>query len=672
MIAAISVSDCLAQLGTLLWAMIVLLSLCGWGCLIRSLVPVSLRVEWPVLTALGSCISLFVGGLLALAHWLSPPVTIALTLIGVAVGIPNYKPIYHSSRATISWLLSGGTFFNRALFSSAVLLVGLHIIGETTPFRTVPSDDVHFYYVQLEKMRQTGTIAADPYAERRIGGLAGHAVLLNLMTGVRGLDAVRMFDLGLMLLVYGGLVVVLARTTQTPPVAALAILNLAMLTAPLTLNMTATIDATVLIMLSICVMAVPAGQGKISTAAEFALPGIILGGLIVLKVTYLPIAGFIMLGMLWVSRQEGSFRKWFTPKMLITPMVALAIMAPYMILLKQSSNTFLFPILGKGTHALSYGLGFNEPYTMLTLKKSILAGAKNSFQIVALAAVLAIAMYPKIRVQGIGYFRWLTFGAFLSLVLLETKTHSLYNTTRYTSPIFTPVAIAGVCLLLHPAALEILRKSRFLKLLAASATAVILIWALRFARPTMIYATQAAHRKLHLPEEPYIYSNDAIRRYRAMQATIPEKAKLIAHMSEPSAFDFKRNNIFIWDLPGMSSPPPGTPRDSAESLAAYFKQQGIRYLAYSYATAAGAGRTPEEKEKKLEKFRRLNPWSLHQVGTVFKFQDLLVELGKTRRRLYDDGDMFLLDLETVESPKTSFYRSPLIESVSQTAIFSAL
>ena len=132
-----------------------------------------------------------------------------------------------------------------------------------------------------------------------------------------------------------------------------------------------------------------------------------------------------------------------------------------------------------------------------------------------------------------------------------------------------------------------------------------------------------------------------VRRYSAMQQAIPGNATVLARLQYPFLLDFNRNRIFIVDYPGGSSPPPGMPFFlGGERLASYVCHQGIRYVAYSYATEAGfyEGLFRERQQPGTE------PWARLQALHTYDFQQNLAELGRTRRRIFDDGDVFVLDL----------------------------
>jgi hypothetical protein len=151
------------------------------------------------------------------------------------------------------------------------------------------------------------------------------------------------------------------------------------------------------------------------------------------------------------------------------------------------------------------------------------------------------------------------------------------------------------------------------------------------------------------------------RRYARMQRVVPEGAVLLTRLQYPFLLDFASHTIFIADLPGGASPPPGMPSfQGGESLAAYLCGQGVRYVAYSYAQEAGFGRATFRSRL----HPGTHPWPRAQARLAFDFQSSLDELGRTRHRIFDDGDVFVLDLGRTPAGVRVGCRAPIPASPS--------
>jgi hypothetical protein len=140
-----------------------------------------------------------------------------------------------------------------------------------------------------------------------------------------------------------------------------------------------------------------------------------------------------------------------------------------------------------------------------------------------------------------------------------------------------------------------------------------------------------------------IVSAAEVSAYRSMQFSIPPGQKVLVRLDKNFLLDFRRNPIYINDLPGGASLPPGVPIfKGSEELADYFVHLGIRYLAYSYADEATFSRAEFGNRLKPN----VNVWLRVGAQIAFDFQDNVVLLGRTRKKLFDDGRMFAIDLAT--------------------------
>lgn len=134
---------------------------------------------------------------------------------------------------------------------------------------------------------------------------------------------------------------------------------------------------------------------------------------------------------------------------------------------------------------------------------------------------------------------------------------------------------------------------------------------------------------------------EKISEYFNMQKSVPENEKIMVRLEEPFLLDFHRNIIFNVDYPGGASLPPGMPFfKGPDALADYLISKSIRYVAYAYANEANF--QIKRLESRLSK--NSHPWERTEAQHTFDFQDNLLKLGNFKRRIYDDGDIFVLDL----------------------------
>jgi hypothetical protein len=183
------------------------------------------------------------------------------------------------------------------------------------------------------------------------------------------------------------------------------------------------------------------------------------------------------------------------------------------------------------------------------------------------------------------------------------------------------------------------RMKRLALLGVGMATIVLLVSTARQARDLYKYNLLTVYRALRGDQ---LIAPALAAKYRDLQHALPEKAVLLEHMEYPFLFDFSRNPILLDDMPGSASLAPGQPFFAgAEALASYLVSNGIRYVAYDYATEAGM---PQEGALAALVDDDRHPSAQAAVRLTFDFHNNLLKLGRTRQRTFDDGTAFAVDL----------------------------
>jgi len=139
---------------------------------------------------------------------------------------------------------------------------------------------------------------------------------------------------------------------------------------------------------------------------------------------------------------------------------------------------------------------------------------------------------------------------------------------------------------------------------------------------------------------------------KALQASFPADEPVLVLVQDPFLLDFSKGRILLFDIPGGASLPPGIPLyRGSEPLAEYLLAQSIRYIAISYSDAVPhppAGWSAANRH--LRKPDRLGfsdssmTWVDSQLQYRWDVQQNLLELCKTRKIIYRDGESCLLDL----------------------------
>jgi hypothetical protein len=382
------------------------------------------------------------------------------------------------------------------------------------------------------------------------------------------------------------------------------------------------------------------GAAGISSAVPISLTA---SALCALKTTHLPATLLLIVAI--YSIKACAHRRWTDAirESALIGAVTLAFLAPWMISLYQSNGTLFFPLFGRGFHGSAYGTfwtvgaGLQAGSTIALVRSTLLDITVVPLLILAAASFLRSDLHGR-RLVCVGWGAV----ALVSRILASVSVGGVVQTPRY-SYSFWLAAILTLLVFAFPpprtGGLQPLHRRRVWSL-GALAIAVLTATELDATRAYCSSRLAAIRSGVEASRNPY-FMRRYVQRYFAMQQAIPGNATVLARLQYPFLLDFKRNRILIADYPGGSSPPPGMPFFlGGERLAVYLCHQGIRYLAYSYATEAGfyEGLFRERQQPGTE------PWARLQALHTHDFQQNLAELGQTRRRIYDDGDVFVLDL----------------------------
>jgi hypothetical protein len=309
----------------------------------------------------------------------------------------------------------------------------------------------------------------------------------------------------------------------------------------------------------------------------------------------------------------------------------------------QSSGTLLYPILGRGYHGSVYG-NYLLPSSELTISKvpniliSILFGV--DFLAIFLLSFIIVRQRQKLicRESPISFVLSAGLGT-VSLALVTGGFEVPYKSfsSRYSFSFVAPTVIILLTMVLN----NVLGRNRFNLKRFNSAIATIFFTSILLIsfNAKDSYAASLHNIELGLKNVPMV-SNREVEQYTKMLQAIPKGETILTRMQKPFLLDFSRNRVFIADLPGGASLPPGMPVKGSEVLANYLTSKSIRYVGYSYGSEAGFS-----KKEFGGRLRSIAPVWLRTVARhSFDFQDNLKALGKTRKIIYDDGNKFVLDL----------------------------
>ena len=156
--------------------------------------------------------------------------------------------------------------------------------------------------------------------------------------------------------------------------------------------------------------------------------------------------------------------------------------------------------------------------------------------------------------------------------------------------------------------------------------------------------TQLSDRINNLLRPTVQWTDADEKQYRDVQNSIPAGPQVMVRVSKPFLFNFQRNTIYTVDSPGGASPPPGIPIMSHTSeMADYLLTKSIRYIIYSYGDEAGYSSDELGQRLPLRDYYALGRIK-YEALYILIFQKHLSALGKLYKKIYDDGQIFVLDL----------------------------
>ena len=629
---------------TFLTGIVLLFSLAGWGCLLVRILKVPNSKSLGFDAAVGLAVSTAVGALLDGLHAISRTSVCIFIGIGVllfcALFFREIGALWGRIPESIRSLQHRPFLLTLGLLTVCVTFIKYS--SSLSPGVFHLQDDYHAYFVFPVKMLETGSFGQDPFSERRlISSLGGNTFLDTLPLSITGdVRTLSLVDQGtaflILLLLLAGIMV---RKGSPAHWIALVLLAVASIPAPIS-NITAMYSGIVLLLLAIDLIDRTVDQPSTEQAILLA---IVLASLTSLKSTFAPVAAFLFFTYFGLQLVRAQDKRRASLTAVGCAALVLLLLFPWMLDSYRSSGTLFYPVFGRGFHGSRYGIyllptanmgwhnllaflnGFTNAVGAVLVCLAFLAFAtpdqsKHSRLIQAVIAfnVAIDAVVIGIGTGGVQMYRY-SFGVlFAFIVYLLIQQLSIPR---------------GATALQHPAYI-----------------ALVIAYGVLLGAGLNGFAEEEKERLAEISfaaNDQHIVSPDEAASYKEMQDTVPPGQKVLVRLDKNFLLDFRRNPVYINDLPGGASPPPGIPIfEGPDALSNYLLAHGVRYLAYSYGDEA----TFSKQEFKDRLQPDVNVWLRRGAEIAFDFQDNAVALGRTKRKLFDNGRMFVLDLASPSSP----------------------
>jgi hypothetical protein len=639
-----------------LWGIVVLIAMAGWGSGVQRLAFPQRRADLGLRLAWGAAALIAVGGLLSLLSLARAPVVLTLILGGVAWTLAGVVRERREVGARVrAWLGLWPNAMFLVFLAFAVLATVQYLAGASGQYLNA-NDDQAAYMIFPRKLLATGTLI-DPFSMRRITAFGGHSFLQALtIIGAASPLQLALLDIGISLVIV--LQLLLGTVNEKTPRALRPLIALAllfMLTLPnIRLNTASEVSGVFFFLAMFRTAAsVRFKESPAQTGVVLALLG---AAACTLRQSYLvPVAVFMVAlylpAALAAVRAAGDERKRQLAAIGRTAGFLILFLLPWAVLSYRSCRTFLFP-LSSGTYHTEYG-GFTTHSTGIVRLKFLWLNICQCHPITTLPFFLLAGMLiPARRDNGaLRALLWASLIGFVTVVF-SLPLSDRWNIARYYYGFCVAAVLATIL-----SAFSRGWRTRTGRLRMNVVIPAVLVLA------AIVEQVQEAHGTLHQMYDGALTTivsaaarpsrlDDAGESYRKLQAAIPEGAPLIVMLDEPFWLDYHRNPINSIDLPGAASPAPGMPLDDDEALVSYLKGQGYRYLAFVRSTSSKSLYRRDTWHKHLTSSTTAEIWKLSAVFYIKTF-DRFDSLAKSRLKVFDDGQMVALDLETLATPATT-------------------
>ncbi|MEG4457860.1 hypothetical protein [Microcoleus sp. N9_A1] len=529
------------------------------------------------------------------------------------------------------WLFILGIF--------AVVFLNLwHYAGSVYSLNFQGLDDYHAYFVYPHKMLQMGSLGPDPFSERRLSSLGGHPFLQTFVLSALGNENLHLIDPGVSFLISVGLLLGYFKDKNLRKEAAILLLFIFLCIYYPQLNTSSTVTGTAMF-LSLFRSLDWEEMESSRWIPNACIVALVTAGVWSLKTSLIPACTILVIAsyFFYILGAKGD-RRTAASECLLAGILTLLLLLPWMISMYQSSGTLLYPLLGKGYHGSAYGTYLHKNFTLVQALKVSIGSVINVYGVSVGLLGFAILRWRNWTISGREAPLSFLISAAVVMPIIGLSTGGT-DSYRYGFPVISAAIIVLMTgAFIQTEAGEKSKLSNTAPVLIAMVVAGIMIGN-NSNSLKLRYSEFAGNIKSGINNVALV-SDQQIAQHIKMQQSIAEGETLLTRLERPFLLDFKRNKILLADWPGGASPPPGMPLfKGSEPLADYLTSQSIRYVAYSYAKEAAYSKSFLSSSISTE-----NTWLRNQAENAWDFQANLKELGNNRQRLYDDGDIFVLDL----------------------------
>lgn len=639
-----SITYLLAALG---WAWLLLISFTGWGRIAGRTAHVQ-KLPASVACAVGIATVIFWGGLLNLLRGLYPGILIGLLFAGLIFYGLSYKETPGKYRWRIFWRQASP--WGKLVCVAAIAIFAFKVAGTVRLGMFNNLDDGPAYLVFAHKLLANHSFAFDPFSDRRVISSLGGAYLLQAMA-VAGtsLASIGIADRTIGFFLLGAAIYDIGIAFELSASRIALLEFLAILVPQQTINLSFIILPTSLFLAMIwLLLRVSDAEDGASPGCFALLAGITGGAILSLKSTFLPCVGmFSVLPYFFLERR----RRYAWRYAGISVLACFLLLLPWMLAMRWTSGTFLFPVFGHGVDYSSYGL--LPPQIRLLSART---WAKIFLQAIALGILAVILIRSRVKSKRHRLCLGILIAAAIAITAFNYKTGGDFI-WRYNFPQFFAAVLifyaatggAGISPRISDSSASSSASGKFAFCCGVAAVIAMIFYydaSGTNPRPFREVRMDAGDYRLGLRASltgQTLANPQLAKQYRQAESSIPLHANAIENTAYPFLFSYRDRTIFLADWPGGASPPPGWPfRAGQEPLSAFLRRQSIRYLIYDNAYARWVDMEAcialENTNRNSQELVSL--WHL----TVLAHRQFN-QLQANYRSIYDDGQIAVIDLQ---------------------------
>lgn len=622
----------------ILWCTGLFAAIAGYGTLLLRLFGVR-RPAFALAAVAGFSVVILLGGVLNLLHAIAVPVLVGFSLIGVLVLLLlrriDKQPVTREASAPSSMRFAAVDTKVKLLLLLFALAFAVRIAATVHTAYYQQEDDYNFYLAAPEKMLQLHEYAPDPFSERRImSSVGGNYFLQTLVLTELPLEDVQMADRALGLLLLAVVAFGLSEEFSLTPMQQAVLAVFVLITPQLQFNLTFVLLPSALFF-GLVYLATHRGLLAEHRNLQALLLGMVTAAIASTKSTYLPHGVLFVLciaAILVFTRGVAAGLRTG----LIGALGCLLVLAPWMIAQHATSGTYFYPLLGKGFHYSRYGLypppsGFNPK---IILHKVL------PFNVPLLAILLIEWFWGEDDEQSRAIFCF-TAATLLASLFVGIATGG-DSVRRYNYPAIVPTIL--LLFVVFSRRVNHLPHVNKWRLFQACSAVLAVATAMYIGLNSWTHEYKMTMKNLHTSFTAFSIEPASVHlQYAAMEQAIPAEAEVIATVDDPFLLDYRTHHIDIADFPGAASLPPGWPnRSDGEALASYLLSHHIRYLAHSYSRDESG----QAYLISVINNKSITQWIRSECKMMLDSHRQYRDLAKTRRHLYDDGSLYVLDLAT--------------------------